>query len=297
MRERFIDVTTALLDENERVALILADISNANFRDSGARERHPDRVVNMGIREQQMIGFAAGMAAAGFRPIAHSYTPFLIERPFEQIKIDFSHQDLGGILVSIGASYDASASGRTHQSPGDVALMSTLPDWQIGVPGHADEVESMLRDAVAGTGRHYIRLSDETNESAITTPGISVVRSGSPGSPTILAVGPTLAPALEATSDIDVTVLYTNQARPFARKGLAAMVGGQEMVLIEPYLAGTLAAEVSAAVIATPHRLLSLGVGHDEFRKYGTGQEHRAGHGLDAAGIRRSLESFIEVLA
>jgi|GEM_PF-191447 transketolase len=293
MRQRFIDVTADLLDQNDRVALVLADIGNANFCDTGVIDRHPDRVINMGIREQMMIGFAAGMAAAGYRPIAHSYTPFLIERPFEQIKIDFSHQDLGGILVSVGASYDAATSGRTHQSPGDVALMATLPDWHIGVPGHADEVEQMHRDAAMSDGRNYIRLSDETNASAITTPGISVVRAGSQGAPTLLAIGPTLTPVLEATSDMDVTVLYTSRPRPFDAAGLAANVTGQEVVLVEPYLAGTSSAEVSAALNAKPHRLLSLGVGHDEFRKYGTGEDHRAGHGLDAAGIRRSLESFV----
>jgi transketolase len=295
MRERFVDVTTELLDQDERAVLVLADISNANFRDTGAIDRHPDRVINMGIREQMMIGFAAGMAAAGYRPIAHTYTPFLIERPFEQIKIDFSHQDLGAILVSTGASYDVAASGRTHHCPGDVALMATLPDWHIGVPGHADEVEGMLRYAVGSDSRFYFRLSDETNESAITAPGISVVRAGSTGSPTVLAVGPTLAPTLEGTSDMDVTVLYTSQIRPFDAQGLAANVTGQEIVLVEPYLVGTSAAEVSAALNAKPHRLLSLGVGHDEFRKYGTREEHRAAHGLDAAGIRRSLEAFVAV--
>ena len=173
--------------------------------------------------------------------------------------------------------------------------MATLPDWEIGVPGHADEVETMLRHAADSDGRNYIRLSDETNAKAITAPGISVVRSGSDGAPTVLAIGPTLTPALEATSDMDVTVLYTSQVRPFDAQGLVANVSGQEIVLIEPYLAGTSAAEVSAALNAKPHRLLSLGVGHEELRKYGTGEEHRAARGLDAAGIRRSVAAFLGV--
>jgi transketolase len=65
-------------------------------------------------------------------------------------------------------------------------------------------------------------------------------------------------------------------------------------VLVEPYLAGTSARRVNAALVDVPHRLLSLGVGHGELRRYGTPKEHAAAHGLDAAGIRRSVTEFLD---
>ena len=88
-----------------------------------------------------MIGVAAGLALEGYRPVAHSYTPFLVERPYEMLKLDLGHNDLGAVLVSIGASYDAAREGRTHQAPEDVALVAALPGWTIHVPGHVDEAE------------------------------------------------------------------------------------------------------------------------------------------------------------
>src|ERR1700691_2753945 len=104
MRERFIATATELLDTDARLAVVLADISAAQFAPAAAR--HPDRVINVGIREQLLISVAGGLALAGLRPIAHTFPSFLIERALEQVKLDLGHQDVGAVLVSSGASYD-----------------------------------------------------------------------------------------------------------------------------------------------------------------------------------------------
>ena len=163
MRDRFAAVATDLVDTDPRAVIVLADIGVSRFVEAGLVQRHPARVLNVGIREQLMIGAASGLALEGFRPIVHSYAPFLVERPFEQIKLDFGHQGVGAILVSVGASYDAAGEGRTHQSPADVALLSTLPGWRIHLPGHPDEVEWALRAAMTSEESVYLRLSDSTN--------------------------------------------------------------------------------------------------------------------------------------
>jgi transketolase len=289
MRGRFYRLLADALAEDERVWAVLADI--------GASElptRHP-RVVNVGIREQLLLGVAAGLALEGRRPVVHSYAPFLVERPWEQLKLDLGHQDVGAVLVSNGASYDSARSGRTHQAPEDVALVATLPGWRIEVPGHPDELERAFRAVLPGDGRAYIRTSIEENDAPVHGDGLVTVRAGSTGAALVVAVGPSLAPTLAAVGDLDVSLAYLTTVRPFPRAQLRAALGaGTDVVLVEPYLAGTSAADTVAALVDRPHRLLALGIENPELRRYGTPEEHRAAHGLDAAGIRRSLDLFLE---
>src|ERR1022692_368569 len=229
MRERFAQVTTALLDEDPRLALVLAEITADAF--GAARRRHPDRVINLGIREQLLVSVAGGLALAGLRPIAHTFASFLIERPFEQIKLDLNHQDVGAVLVSAGASFDYSAAGRTHQYPGDVALLSTLPGWTVQVPGHPDEAGTMLRAAGAASGRVYLRLSALANAAPLagSGEGFTVLRRGTRA--TIVAVGPLADAVIEAASGMDVTVLYASTVRPFDRHTLRTTLGAPVVVL------------------------------------------------------------------
>ena len=200
------------------------------------------------------------------------------------------------MLVSTGASYDAAHAGRTHQAPEDVALVAALPGWTIHVPGHPEELERLFRRSLSGDDRVYIRLSEEANHARVDGGGFAVLRRGSPGAPLVVAVGPTLTPVLEATADRDVGIAYLATVRPFPRDGVRDALGdGTDVVLVEPYQTGTSAAEVTLALRDRPHRVLALGVPNAEFRHYGSGEEHRAAHGLNAAGVARSLDEFLGV--
>lgn len=313
MRDRFIAITSQLLAEEPRLAVVLADISADGF--APARRAHPDRVINVGIREQLLIGAGAGMALTGMRPIVHTFASFLVERPFEQVKLDFGHQGVGGILVSAGGSYDWPAGGFTHMAPGDVALLDTLEGWTVHVPGHPDEAEALLREAVDGDDRVYVRLSLQANRQARPvgrsagstgstgatgstgsprSTGFSVVREGRGG--TVVAVGPMLDNVLAATEGLDVNVLYATTVRPFDGAGLRRAVGagpGADVVIVEPYLAGTSTAAANEALMELPHRVLGLGVGRAELRRYGQMEEHLAAHGLDARGLRERITGFL----
>lgn len=294
MRNAFVKTVTELLDERDDIALVLADISVSLFEQSGAVSSHPQRVFNVGIREQLMVSVAGGMAIEGMRPIAHSYTPFLIERAYEQIKLDLGHQGVGAILVSIGASYDASSVGRTHAAPEDVSLINALPEWTVHLPGHATEVRTLLRDAAADTGNVYIRLSETQNETAVMNPtGFTTIRAASPDAPLVIAVGPMLDRVVAATTGIEVRVAYTTTPLQQSSESLARLATGDDVVIVEPTTAGTSVAYIANKLDDRPRRFLGIGVPLGEHRMYGSIAEHDTLHELDAGGIRRQIENWL----
>jgi transketolase len=299
MRDRFNSVAVSLLEDDPKTVLIFAVIGHGALDMSTDLDRFGDRVIDVGIREQAMIGVAGGLALEGFKPIVMSYTPFLIERPFEQIKLSLTHQDVNAVLVSVGGSWDAASSGRTHLAPEDVALMSTLPGWTVHVPGHPDEAESAIRKAHASSASHYVRLTADSNESVHEAAHgkVSTLRTGSLGARTVLAVGPVADAVLDATTGMDATVLYTSVPRPLDARGLRASVTGSDIVIIEPYLAGTSVAQVAAALSDRPMRIRAVGVTDPELQHYGIPAELRAAHGLDSQGIRRALERDVTQIA
>jgi transketolase len=293
MRERFAQTAVEILESDPLSALVLADISADYFKDVAAR--FPERVTNVGIREQLLVSVAGGLALAGMRPIVHSYATFAVSRAYEQLKLDLTHQDVSAVVVSIGASYDSSAAGTTHFAPEDIELFDTLPGWQVHVPAYVDEVSSLLRGAVRDGGRHYIRLAAQP---ATRQPAPREQTSSRRAArAVVVAVGPTIANVRAATAQLDVEVLPMTTVRPFdgsaLRRAIVELRGQAEVVLVEPYLTGTSAHEVAAALVGVPHRLLSLGVGRIDLRRYGTPDQHDAAHGLDADGLRVSIAQFL----
>lgn len=292
-RGRFYRLVPDLLARHPRAAAVFADVG-VGYLDRAALAPVADRVVNVGIREQLLVGAAGGLALTGMRPIVHTFAPFLVERPFEQVKLDLGHQDVGAVLVSAGGSYDWPTGGETHMGRRDVALLDALHGWTVHVPGHPDEVEALLEDAVARDDRVYLRLAGESN--AVARPvgdgRMTVLRRGFGA---IVAVGPLADRVLAATADLDVTVLYAATVRPFDAATLRATLAEPDVVLVEPYLRDTSTAEVTRALRGVRHRVLGLGVGVEELRRYGTAAEHDAAHDLDVAGLRRRITEFVSV--
>ena len=289
MRVAFARTTSALLDEDPQVALVLAEISVSGYL-WRAIERHPERAVNIGIAEQAMVGIAAGFAMEGFHPIAHSIAAFVAERPYEQLKLDFGYQGLGGTFVGVGGSYDYAAEGATHHAPADAQVMTAIPTMQVLAPGHEREVDALLRATYANGEPTYVRIGSAANtEPFDVAPGrIEVVAHG--GAATVLAFGPMLWPTLQACAGLDVTILYATSLRPFDAATLAGVVGGAPTVVaVEPWYEGTAAAAVTSAIADRPARYAWIGVPRTFVHAYGTREDLDRDAGLDPTGIRRRI--------
>jgi transketolase len=293
MRDRMGEVVRDLIETDPNTALVLADISTGYFRD--AFERFPNRVINVGIMEQTAVSVAAGFALEGFHPIVHSITPFVVERPFEQIKDDFCYQGLGGTLISVGASYDYGTSGMTHHGPADVPILKTLPRMQICVPGTSDELEILLRQSYNNGAPTYIRTSVQQNDSSrvVSFGKLHLEREGREG--VVVAVGPMLDRTLAAVEGMDLTVLYATTVAPFDEEALrhAAARASSNVILVEPYYQGGLVPDVARALQAVPARIEAIGVPHRVLERYGPPERIDQEVGLTVDGIRARITRFL----
>jgi transketolase len=289
MRQQMGQTVNELLERDQRLVVVLAEISTQFFRETSS----PQRVINVGIMEQTMVSVAAGLANEGFIPVVHSITPFLVERPFEQIKDDFCYQRLGGNFISTGASYDYSTEGMTHHGPGDVQILRSLPGMQIVVPGTPGEFDRLFREAYANSSPTYYRLSATNNpvEHSVRFGKLEIVQRGKLA--TVIAVGPMLAATLSAVEGLDVTVLYCTTLAPFDAETLQAVSQSNRIILVEPYYAGVLIPDICAAMGRIPVAIESIGVPHEVLSRYGTPQQHDEALGLTPQGIRRRIERFL----
>lgn len=292
MRQQMVRTLTDILEADERAVALLGNISVSLF-DKRLFSARPQRIYDVGISEQAMLSMAAGLALEGLIPIVHTIAPFVAERAFEQIKDDFCYQQVGGNFISIGASYDYSAEGMTHHAPGDVQILRSLPGMRIVVPGTSDEFDELFRARYASGQPIYFRLGERQNTVPISTRfgKAEVMRHGSRA--TVVVVGPLLSAALAATEDMDVTVLYYTTVAPFDRETLRASSPHGRVVLVEPFYAGTLIPEVTAAMGSIPVRVEAIGVPHQILQRYGTREQHDKALGLTPEGIRARLEQYL----
>ena len=158
MRRRFGKIITKLADQDERIIVLVGDIGYRVFDEF--REKHPRRFINMGICEQSLIGVSAGMALEGLKPWVYTITPFLIERPFEQVKLDIDQQNVDVKLVGYS---DYPTLGPTHTELNGKKLMQLFRNITSYFPKNGDETQKVIYQAYEKKGPAFISLKSDPN--------------------------------------------------------------------------------------------------------------------------------------
>lgn len=158
IRQQFAETVFKIGKKDKNIVVMVGDISHGIMQPFA--KKNPRRYFNIGICEPAMVNVAAGISKMGLIPIVHTITPFLIERSFEQIKLDFGYQKLPVNLVSVGDTFDYSKLGCSHHSYSDLAMMNQFNNSQFIYPGSAEEFDILFNQAYRQKKINYFRISD-----------------------------------------------------------------------------------------------------------------------------------------
>ncbi|MBC8472451.1 MAG: hypothetical protein H8D56_23560 [Planctomycetes bacterium] len=286
MRRQFKNTVTALAAYDDRIVMLLGDVSVYLFKDF--KEKYPDRFYNIGICENTLISVGAGLSSQGFYPVVHTIAPFITERSFEQIKLDMCYNQFGGNIVSCGASFDYAWDGATHHAYTDLALLRLLPDMEVMQPGSVKEVDILIRSQYNNGYPSYFRLSDNPHNIDIpVTFGKAVVLKNTNSPVTVMTAGPILGNVFEACRQLDVNLVYFHTIKPIDREIIEAF-GHTTIVVIHD------AFGLYEAVCEVPGlTVFPYGFQGQFYCSYGTVNDARKCLGLDSLAINKTIQKYI----
>lgn len=167
-RESFGEAVTALAETNPDIVVLDADLAEAT-KTGIFKKRYPDRFIDCGIAESNMIGIAAGLATCGKIPFAASFAMFSAGRAFEQVRNSVGYPHLNVKIVGSHAGISVGEDGATHQCCEDLALMRTIPGMVVLNPCDHYEMQAAVRAAAEYVGPVYLRLGRLAVESVTHT--------------------------------------------------------------------------------------------------------------------------------
>lgn len=301
MRATFSDTLVAAAKADPKVLLLTGDHGYALF--DPFRKACPDQYINCGIAEQNMIGVAAGLAKAGFRPIVYGLAAFVPIRVLEQIKIDLCYESLPVVIAGDGAGVVYAQLGTSHQSTEDIAALRALPGIEIYSPADRHELAACMQSALAAPGPSYLRMGKADLgdvHAASTFPlGIKAAQSmGDANSDTLLiATGSGVSLALAAAPKIGgAQVLSIPCIKPLDHSAVIQhSMGKRTIVVIEEHnIAGGLGSLIAETLIGQfKGQFLRIGV-KDRFTSHCGGYPYvMREHGLDLDSVVTTIESAL----
>lgn len=302
-RKAFGDALKALGDRDERVVVLDADLSKSTMSMVFAKA-HPDRFVEMGIQEANMIGTAAGLALSGKTPFCCSFACFLTGR-YDQIRMSVAYSQARVRLVGTHSGVGIGPDGYSQMGLEDLGLMRALPTMLVLQPADDVETQQMI-DLLADDPRPaYLRLTRQ-NLPRVHSDDYRFVPGKFPtlvngDDVTILGTGGTVGHAVEAAlrlhaRGISVRVLNASSIKPIDEEAIVkAARETRGLVTVEDHtvLGGLGGAVAEVLTQHFPARLLRLGV-QDVFGESGSPEGLYAKHGLDTDGIEKAVSTWVE---
>lgn len=272
-------------EEDSKLVVMVGDISHGILKLFA--KACPGRYFNIGICEPSMVNMAAGLSKTGLYPVVHTIAPFLIERSFEQLKLDFSYQELGGTFISVGSAFDYSGLGCSHHCYDDLGLVKSLPGSQVCYPASPAEFESLFRETYRNGQLTYFRLSEQHGQLVDAKLGQGVVVKPGTGK-TVLCTGPQLSTVIQAVPMMpaDTQILYYPTIKPFD----SALVSRCWSVLVveEHSMYGGIADDVRRVC----RRVDAICIPDAWQRGYGKRQDHLNALGFTPTNIARRLRDL-----
>jgi transketolase len=303
MRDAFAEVLGELSEERNDLYLITSDISPASKLHKFVNNL-PDRVIDAGISEQLMIGMASGLAMQGFKVFAYTIANFSLFRPFEQLRIDLSYQNLPVTVVGVGAGLSYSALGYTHHSPDDVGVISNLPNFNIITPSDPIEVKNSVRAILDLKTPSYLRLgkSGEPNLTSRSPDDFKLgicrrIKSNNDfkNEVSIVTYGPILDWVIDITAQHDVDIYNVTSIVPFPKKDLENIFGKyRKVMIIEEHFELTGLSSIIKNKINPDFwkdKIIPCGLNFSQPHNYGTQEDVRNFYGLTKEKVLKSLIS------
>ncbi|MEN9558279.1 MAG: hypothetical protein RL141_648 [Candidatus Parcubacteria bacterium] len=161
MRNDFVRQMLIEMERDPAIVLLTGDLGFRAFEP--IRERFPDRFMNVGIAEANMVGVAAGLALTGYKPFVYSIASFASMRCYEQIRTDVCYHGLDVKIVAAGGGFNYAHQGVTHHTVEDLACMRVLPGMRVLCPGYSWEATEATRALSVSPGPAYLRLGKSPN--------------------------------------------------------------------------------------------------------------------------------------
>jgi len=303
MRDAYGKTLAELSVINKDIVVLDADLSKST-RTNLCADKFPDRFFNVGIAEQNMIGIAAGLAAAGKTVFASSFAVFAPGRCFDQMRLSVAQPSLNVKVVATHGGLTVGEDGASHQAIEDLALASVLPGFHVVVPADAVETAQVIRTAANIYGPFYIRLSRidlpivYQNDFQFILGKASLLCQGK--DVTIIAVGVMVAAALNAaeqlqSENISCRVLNMSTLKPIDEQAIiaAARETGAIVTAEEHQENGGLGSMVARIVTRNKPVPMSFVAVKDSFGESGKPDELLKKYGLTASDIVREVYSVI----